>query len=79
MLTDLFSSFWNSFASKILGILPKSPLVDNAALEALRTYAGYINYFIPVGPYLTFLSALLACVAGYYAVMVILRFMRLIK
>lgn len=73
-----FSQFWNSFAGTIVNLLPTSPTVDNVALETLATYSGYINYFIPVGQYLTFLSALLVAVAAYYAVMVILRWIKLI-
>lgn len=76
---ELFQSFWNSFAGLIVGFLPRSPVPDSSALEALRTYAGYINYFIPVGAYLTFLSGLLACVVLYYAVVPILRNMKVIK
>lgn len=73
-----FSQFWSSFAGKVVDLLPTSPTIDSAALQTLATYSGYINYFIPVGQYLTFLSALLVAVAAYYAVMVILRWIKLI-
>lgn len=74
-----FQQFWNSFAGTITSLLPASPTIDNAALEVLATYSGYINYFVPVGAYLTFLSALLVAVAAYYAAMVILRWTKLIS
>lgn len=76
---DTFLSFWGSFAGKLLELLPRSPVVDSAALATLSTYAGYINYFIPVGGYLKFFSAFLVSLSVYYSVMTILRFMRLIK
>lgn len=76
---DTFLSFWSSFAGGLLELLPQSPTVDNAALETIRSYAGYINYFIPVGGYLKFFSVFLVSLSVYYSAMTILRFMRLIK
>lgn len=76
---DLFMRFWNSFAGMLLELLPLSPTVDNQALESFETFVGYINYFIPVGPYLTFLSALLGGLAIYNAALPILRNLKLIK
>lgn len=76
---DLFMRFWTSFAGSLLELLPPSPTVNNAALEAFRTYVGYINYFVPIGPYLMFLSGLLGALAGYNAVLPILRNLKLIK
>lgn len=76
---DAFLQAWQSFAGKILSILPQSPTIDNAALETFAQYAGYVNYFIPVGAYLTFFAGLLAAVAVYYAAMVILRWLKLIS
>lgn len=75
---DVFLQAWQSFAGKILSMLPQSPTIDNAALETFAQYAGYVNYFIPVGAYLTFLAGLLAAVAVYYVAMVILRWLKLI-
>lgn len=75
---DAFLQAWQSFAGKILSMLPQSPTIDNAALETFAQYAAYINYFIPVGAYLTFLSGLLVVVAVYYVVMVILRWLKVI-
>lgn len=75
---DAFLQAWQSFAGKVLSMLPQSPTIDNAALETFTQYAGYVNYFIPVGAYLTFLAGLLAAVAVYYVAMVILRWLKLI-
>lgn len=71
--------FWTSFAGVLADLLPTSPIVNSDALETFRTYAGYINYFIPVGPYLTFLSGLLAALLVYNAVLPILRNLKLIQ
>lgn len=76
-MDTFFLTWWNSFASSILEILPDSPTIDNGALAAFAEYAGYINYFIPVGKYLSFLSALLVAVSVYYGSMVILRWLKL--
>lgn len=76
---DSFFSAFQTFAGQILGLLPQSPTVDSAALETLSTYAGYINYFIPVGQYLTFLSALLVCLAVFYVAQILLRWLKVIS
>lgn len=76
---DSFLSAFQQFAGQILTLLPKSPTVDNEALQTLATYAGYINYFIPVGAYLTFLAGCLACLAVYYAAQIILRWVKVIS
>lgn len=76
---DLFMSFWTSFAGSLLELLPPSPTVNNAALETFRVYAGYINYFVPIGPYLTFFFVLLDALAAYNAALPILRNLKLIK
>lgn len=77
-MIDTFQKAWESFSGTILGMLPTSPTVDSDALAALSSFTGYINYFIPVGPFLTFAGALLSVVAGYYLTMAILRWLKLI-
>lgn len=73
-----FGQMWQSFAGRILELLPQSPTVDSEALAVLARYAGYINYFFPVGKFLAFVSAVLTAVAIYYLAMVILRFIKVI-
>lgn len=75
---DTFLQAWNSFAGQVLALLPTSPTLDNDALAAFAEYVGYINYFIPVGAFLTFLSAVLTAVGVYYLVMIILRWLKVI-
>ena len=74
-----FSKMWDSFAGKLAEILPRSPTVDSEALETVSRYAAYINYLFPVGKFLAFVMVVLSCVAGYYAVMVILRWIKAIS
>ena len=77
-MDDFFSNAWQSFAGKIVELLPRSPTIDSEALEILTRYAGYINYFFPVGKFLAFVSATLVVVGGYYLYMAILRMIKLI-
>lgn len=76
---DIFSKAWESFAGKLAEILPTSPTVDSEALATVARFAGYINYFFPVGKFLVFVSAVLVAVGIYYLAMVILRMMRVIS
>lgn len=74
-----FGQFWESFAGRIVELLPQSPTVDSEALQTLAAYASYINWVFPVGRFLAFVSLTLVAVGAYYLVMVILRVLRLIK
>lgn len=76
---DSFMPAFAEFAEQIIDLLPTSPTVDSEALEALRTYAGYINYFVPVGAYMTFLGATLVCLAIYYGARVLLNWLKVIS
>lgn len=72
------SDFFVWVTDGVSNVLPLSPTVDAAWLEVLRSYAGYVNYFIPVGAILTFLSAVLVCVGVYYVAMIVLRWARIV-
>lgn len=77
-MSDSFLKAWADFGETVLSMLPQSPTVDSDALATLAEYAGYINYWIPVGPFLTFFSALIASIAAYYLVMILLRWLKVI-
>lgn len=53
-------------------IVQFSAMFDNAVLE-------YLNYFIPVGPFLKILAVWLAAVAAYYVVTPLARWAKLIS
>lgn len=74
-----FASMWASVVGVLVDLLPRSPTIDSDAMAALAQYAGYINYFFPVGDFLRFSSALLVAAGVYYAVMVILRLVKVIR
>lgn len=73
-----FGRVWQSFAGRVLELLPQSPTVDSEALETLSRYASYINYVFPVGKFLAFVSLTLVAVGAYYLAMIVLRMIKLI-
>lgn len=78
-IAQFFNQLWNSFSGVLADILPQSPVLGSEALETIREYAGYINYFVPVGAFLIFVSAVLAALVVYYAVLPILRLIKVIS
>lgn len=78
-MLDGFMKAWQSFSAYIVELLPQSPTLDSDAMQALSRYAGMINYFIPVGAFLTYFSALLTVVGAYYVVSVVLRWLKVIS
>lgn len=69
---DAFVSIWNF----VLLLLPKSPFVYLDMVPAVQQVLGYVNYFVPISTCLTILEAWLLSIIGWYATMVILRWVK---
>jgi len=61
----------------ILGILPNSPF-SNLSFAVFTPYLGFINWLIPVGQMVSFLTAWGTAVLIYYIYSVVMRFTQVI-
>lgn len=75
----VFGFIANTLTAGFVDKLPETPTMDEAWLDALSVYAGYINYFIPVHSILMFSALLLTCIAVYYSVSILLRLTRIVS
>lgn len=73
-LNELFESFGATIANN----LPKSPF--SGVIEYLDNLPalGFLNWFIPVGWIVNTMSAWLVAIAAYYALQIILRWVKVV-
>ena len=75
-LYEVFNVIVDVLKPDILPTCPFSKFIDNIDLSA---YIGYMNYFIPINIFLDILSAWVASIASYYAIMIALRWAKIIE
>lgn len=72
------SELKNAFLALVLKLLPLSPFSEFIdELEQLE-YLGYINWFFPIGRFITIATAWLACITLYYMCSILLRWLKAI-
>ena len=74
-----FTSVWEWGVQWIYKILPLSPFKPYLAQMADLPYLGYLNWFFPVGPCLTVLSAWLLAYGAYLGYSIIARWAKVIE
>lgn len=77
-ILEIVSIFWRNFSDKLQSILPLSPVVSSNFVELASPYMGYLNWAVPVGLMVDFMSALLASLGVYYGSKYALKRMGLI-
>lgn len=78
-LWGLLTQFANSSAGQWLPISPVQRfLVNWDGMQTIRQYLGYVNWFIPISTILDILVLWLAAIGIFYAVMAILRWIRVV-
>lgn len=76
---DLFTKIWNGFVKLVYLVFPTSPFAEYIDVFAALPYWGYLNWFFPVGPCLTVLSAWLLAYGAYLGYSIIARWAKVIE
>lgn len=74
-LSDKFSEIYNS----IIDLLPGSPIVYLTSNPTITKYMSFVNWFFPVYLWISMLETWLVAVGIYYAVQVILRWIKVVE
>lgn len=77
---EQLASIWEHFAQGITQLLPLSPfrgLVNY--VNGIQTQLGWLNWFIPVRAMLDLFGTWLLAVAGFYALSIVLRWLKAIS
>lgn len=77
---EMLQSIWQHFSNGITQLLPLSPfrgLVNY--VQGIDEQLGWLNWFVPVGGMLGILGAWLIAVGGFYALSIVLRWIKAIS
>ncbi len=78
-IMSAIAGFVNDKLAAVLAILPDSPFVYMEKVDGLEDVLGKLNYFLPIDFAISTLQLWLVAVAGYYLVMVILRWVKAVE
>lgn len=73
-----FQTVFDTFAQKLLELLPLSPFQQFIDQFRDLPYLGWLNWFFPVGPCLTVMLAWLGAVGLFYLYSILMRWLKLI-
>lgn len=79
VLWALLTEYVNSDAGSWLPVSPFQRWIAGwDGFSVIRQYLGYINYFVPVSTIIDIMSVWLVAIGIFYAVMAILRYIRIV-
>lgn len=78
-LTDAFTAVWVWVSGFLNKLDPFDGFIDAALQSEFVRYVRWVNYFLDLGFFVKGLGALLAALAVYYAVQVLLRWLKVIE
>ena len=73
------ADYWQSFGDKIVNVLPKSPFRQYIQAFQELPFLGWLNWFIPFKEITIIFGAWLGCVALFYLVQIVLRWLKVIQ
>ena len=73
------AEYFQQFGYKIVNFLPKSPFISYLNQWADSKYLKWLNWFIPWNTILSIFGAWLGCVATFYLVQIVLRWLKVIQ
>ncbi len=78
---DALSDALVSFAVGVIELFPASPftVLDELANSEVYEWLRMVNWFVPIGTFVSILESWLVCVAAYYVYQVVLRWVKVIE
>lgn len=73
-----FETLFESFAQKLLSVLPLSPFTEFIDNFSSLPYLGWLNWFFPVGECLIVMLAWLGAVGLFYLYSIVMRWLKMI-
>ncbi len=70
-----------SFAVGVIELFPASPftILDELSNSEVYEWLRMVNWFVPIGTFVSILESWLVCVAAYYAYQIVLRWVKVIE
>ena len=78
---DALSDTLVSLAVSVIELFPASPftVLDELSSSDVYEWLRMVNWFIPIGTFVSILEAWLTCVAVYYVYQIVLRWIKVIE
>lgn len=78
---DTLSDALVSFAVSVIELFPTSPfgILDEMSGSDFYEWLRFVNWFVPIGTFISILEGWLVCVAAYYAYQIVLRWIKVIE
>lgn len=78
---DALSDALVRFAVSVVELFPASPfgVLDEIGDSEVYDWLRMVNWFIPIGTFVSILEAWLVCVAVYYVYQIVLRWIKVIE
>lgn len=78
---DSLSDTLVSFAVSVIELFPESPftILDDLSSSQVYDWLRMVNWFIPIGTFVSILEGWLTCVAFYYIYQIVLRWIKVIE
>ena len=78
---DALSDALVDLAVSIVELFPASPftVLDELGNSEVYEWLRMVNWFVPIGTFVSILEAWLTCVAVYYAYQIVLRWIKVIE
>lgn len=78
---DALSDTLVSFAVSVVELFPASPftVLDELGNSEVYEWLRMVNWFVPIGTFVSILEAWLTCVAVYYVYQIVLRWIKVIE
>lgn len=73
-----FETLFESFAQKLLDVLPLSPFQEYISNFSSLPYLGWLNWFFPVGDCLVVMLTWLGAVGLFYLYSILMRWLKMI-
>ena len=69
------------FAVSVIELFPASPftILDELSNSEVYEWLRMVNWFIPIGTFVSILEGWLVCVAAYYVYQIVLRWIKVIE
>ena len=78
---DALSDALVDLAVSVIELFPASPftILDELSNSEVYEWLRMVNWFVPIGTFVSILEAWLTCVAVYYAYQIVLRWIKVIE
>lgn len=78
-MLEWMREIFDNLGNAVLSLLPLSPFTDIINELEQMPFLGYINWFLPIGTFVSIASAWLVAIGLYYTYVIVARWLKVIS